>query len=462
MTHTTTDVRLDPHPKDNSAVLARIGGPHANAARRILLAHAFRPAPGRRADTLVLVRIDRQEAHYADAATRELRKAGITVGADFALQQDFDTDLTWAEYPMSQLSRQEIRDVGAEAQKIYDDIATGHLVIHHHVPVWRTVAAVGTYAAGHSVLLHGHDHLRQVARAFGSRDEAVADFYHQYGDLVRPGPAPATRAEQRIARVLNPAGKRDTQTEQAAPTPLTTVPVYDGDPGDHTELLESLLAQDGEWERYRPHDETTIASHESLLLRVEFVHEPRAGEPRWTVAAYESQVGERLWHATATASTPVEMVSTLLDSLTSGAASTDDGAVSEQAVAHVARPLAGWAQSVEGRFIRWAPPRADGAGVRFDAFAAQARPGRDSRTWTLWGGDNADRPVWAIHLSSQTPAAVLQDLAFELAEGRCRRTAQRHPSVHPATDARREPPSSPPLTSPAPTAESAGRHRHAR
>lgn len=128
MTYAPIDVRLDPHPEDNSVVLAHLTGPRANAARQILLAHTFQPAPGRGPDTLVLVRIDREEAHYAEAATRALRKAGITVGVDFELQQEFDDEWTWVDHPMPWLTRQEIREVAVEAQKIHDDIATGILV----------------------------------------------------------------------------------------------------------------------------------------------------------------------------------------------------------------------------------------------------------------------------------------------------------------------------------------------
>jgi hypothetical protein len=466
MTYAPTDVRLDPHPEDSSVVLARIGGPRANAARHILLAHTFQQAPGRGPDTLVLVRIDREEAHYAGAATRALRQAGITVGVDFELQQEFDDEWTWVDYPMPWLTREEIRGVGADAQKIHADIAAGDLVIHHHAHDGdgHTTVAVGTYSAGYSVHLHGEDHLRQVTRTFDNQADAVADLVLIYGDAVRPGAAPATGTEARIARILSAAAKPDSEPGRSAPSP-TTVPVYDGDPGDHWELLDTFLTQDGEWEKYRPHDETTIASHESLLMRVEFVHEPEGGEPRWTVAAYESQVGERLWHATATASTPVEMVAALLDTLMSGAASTTDSAVSEKAIAHVAQPLTGWTQTVEGRFIRWTPPRGDGAGVRFDAFAAQARLPTNSRTWTVWGGDNADRPVWAMHLSPQTPAEVLHDLAFELAEGLCRRPRPdlRRPPAHPASAPRREAPA-PALTvtPPAPPHVFAGPQRQAR
>jgi hypothetical protein len=440
MTYAPTDVRLDPHPEDNSVVLARVGGPRASAARHILLAHTFQQAPDQGAETLVLVRIDHEEPHYADAAARALRQAGITVDVDFELQQDLDSDWTWVNYPVQDLSPQEIRDVGAQAQTIYDDIAAGRLVIHHHAVEDGFVAAVGTYTSGHSVLLHDEDHLRHIAGTFDSKTDAVAEFLLICGSAMRIGPAPATSSEQRIARILAAPVKPDS-TRPQAPARTDGVAVYDGDPGNHTELLDTFLAQDGEWEKYRPQDETTIANHESLLLRVEFVHEPEPGEPTWTVAAYESPVGERLWHATATAFAPVEMVTVLLDTLTSGAATATEPAVSEKAIAHVAEALTGWTQSVEGRFIRWSPPRGDGAGVRFDAFAAQALPGRNSRTWTIWGGDDADHPVWAIHLSPQTPAKVLHDLAFELAEGRCPR---------PRSD-RRRPPTPTRLDAPTPT-----------
>ncbi|WP_405682390.1 DUF317 domain-containing protein [Streptomyces sp. NBC_00057] len=121
------------------------------------------------------------------------------------------------------------------------------------------------------------------------------------------------------------------------------VPVYAADPGDHEALLESFIEEQGEWEKYRPWDETTIANHESLALRIELVHEAGPHDHNWTVAAYESPVGERIWHATATANTPVEIVHTLLDALASdsGAAVNLDDSVSEQAIAHATAPLLG-------------------------------------------------------------------------------------------------------------------------
>ncbi|MFC7266758.1 DUF317 domain-containing protein [Streptomyces lutosisoli] len=38
-------------------------------------------------------------------------------------------------------------------------------------------------------------------------------------------------------------------------------------------------------------------------------------------------------------------------------------------------------------------------------------------TWTVWGGNTVHQPTWAIHFSADTPADVLKDLAFELANG---------------------------------------------
>jgi len=220
MTTAPTDVLLDPHPDDNSAVLARVGGPRANAARHILLAHTFQLAPGHGPGALVLVRIDREEAHYAEEATRALRKAGIFVGVDFDLQQDFDSDWAWIDYPYPSLNRQEIRAIGAEAQKIHDDITAGRLVIHHHALDADTVAAVGTHSAGYSVHLEGEDHLRQVVRAFDSKDEALADFALIYGHhALRPGPAPATSAERRSTRILTSTAKPTTDAGGAIPHP---------------------------------------------------------------------------------------------------------------------------------------------------------------------------------------------------------------------------------------------------
>ncbi|AWZ07183.1 MULTISPECIES: DUF317 domain-containing protein [unclassified Streptomyces] len=172
----------------------------------------------------------------------------------------------------------------------------------------------------------------------------------------------------------------------------------------------------------RAGDDFTIASHEPLTLRVEFLHGAAHGDSLWTIAAYESPVGERLWHATATPTTPVEIMRVLLDSL-----STEDswglGAatpIEEKDLAHASRPLedAGWPLKCGARLIDWTAPTNDGAGLRFDTHVKQ---GNLLPAWTIWGGNTVDSPTWAIHLSTHAPTSLIQDVAFELAHGSSRR-----------------------------------------
>jgi hypothetical protein len=63
-----------------------------------------------------------------------------------------------------------------------------------------------------------------------------------------------------------------------------------------------------------------VATHESLTLRFLFDREAGPREARWTTAAYESPVSERMWHMALTPTVPSPVVKSLLDALsTSGA-----------------------------------------------------------------------------------------------------------------------------------------------
>ncbi|MEU9191651.1 DUF317 domain-containing protein [Streptomyces hundungensis] len=62
-------------------------------------------------------------------------------------------------------------------------------------------------------------------------------------------------------------------------------------------------------------------------------------------------------------------------------------------------------------------------GVQFDAFAAQ-NPNGLLPAWTTWGGHAVHQPTWAIQLSAHVPAALVQDIAFEMAEGQRTRLVQ--------------------------------------
>lgn len=90
---------------------------------------------------------------------------------------------------------------------------------------------------------------------------------------------------------------------------------FDQSPGLSRHPQHAGLDGEGTWS-----DETTHAVQESLTLRTEFVHETSPRDTNWTLAAYESPIGECLWYATVTASTPVEIMRARLGTLASGAA----------------------------------------------------------------------------------------------------------------------------------------------
>lgn len=261
---TAAHVRLDRHPQHTSAVTATLTGSSPTTARALLSVHGFR-ATGER--TLVLARIDHEEPHYAQQAAHALRAAGLTVEITTILQEDIDTEWDWTGHPLHWLDRDEIREVSDQAQQIHDDIVSGRLIIHLHAHDGWTTVAVGTYRDGHSVHLHGEDHLRQIALDFTSAAEAISDFERLHGAAVRPGPAPATDTEHAAAQALTPVREAQSETEahEAAPR---TVPVYAADAGDNEALLADFLDNHHDWEKYRTwSDETTIASHESLTRR---------------------------------------------------------------------------------------------------------------------------------------------------------------------------------------------------
>ncbi|OKH99033.1 hypothetical protein A6A06_25915 [Streptomyces sp. CB02923] len=288
------------------------GSPPATAGA-LLSVHGFRPTGEH---SLVLARIDHEEPHYAQQAALALRAAGITVDITPALQEGIDTEWTWASYPLHWLNRDEIREVLDLAQTIHDDLVAGQLTIHLHAHDGWTTVAVGTYRDGHSVHLHGEDHLRQIALDFTSPAEAITDFERHYGAAVRPGPTPATDAEQAAAHILaapstTPAGPAEAETPQPKTEPA---PVHAAGSGAHEAMLTDFLESHGDWEKYRTwSDETTLASHESLTLRAEFVHEADPDDTAWTIAGYDSPAGDRLWYATATARTPTATIRTFLD-----------------------------------------------------------------------------------------------------------------------------------------------------
>ncbi|MDO0930267.1 DUF317 domain-containing protein [Streptomyces sp. DG2A-72] len=188
---------------------------------------------------------------------------------------------------------------------------------------------------------------------------------------------------------------------------------------------------------------------------MERVHEAHPRETAWTVAAYETPVSDRMWHLTATGTTPTPVLQTLLHHLAEGDAwDTAIGSpVDEKTVTAATKPLtdAGWKHTVDGRWIRWTNLSGD-AGIQFDAFAAQ-NPNSPLTTWTIWAGLSIDHPTWTITASPYTPSSLMASLAETLAHAtgtRQTNTSQRVRGAHLGTT----PPALPPATAGYPSGRS--------
>jgi hypothetical protein len=418
MSTTSPDVhiRFDTHPAHPSAVTAHLTGTLPDSAHDLLTGRGFESLDEH---TMVLARIDHEEPYWAHQAAQELTDQGIATEIAPLLREAIHEEWTWAEHPMSWLTHSEIRDVSNEAQQIHDDIRHGRLIIHAHADDHGTTVAVGTYRdIGQSVYLHGENHLRCVAGAFDSIADALTAFEHAHRDTLRPGPAPMTDTEHQAAHART---SLQAASPPAAPVPATEeVPAYAADPADHEALLDNFLAEHGDWEKWRTwSDETTHAIHESQTLRIELVHEAHPRDTAWTVAAYETPVSDRMWHLTATGTTPTPVLQTLLTHLADGDGwDTAIGSpLTDKTVTAATKPLmdASWTHTVDGRWIRWTNLSKD-AGVQFDAFAAQ-KPNSTLATWTIWAGPTIDQPNWSLHASPYAPASIIADITSELAHG---------------------------------------------
>ncbi|MFF7337413.1 DUF317 domain-containing protein [Streptomyces sp. NPDC008163] len=431
-------VRFDTHPTHPTAVAAVLTGTQAHIALTALEAADWSVAA---TNILVLARVDHEEPYWANEAANHLLAEGITVEITPRLQEAIDEEWTWASYPMPWCSRSEVREVSNQAQKIHDDIRHGHLLIHAHARDAHTTVAVGTYLhrRGKSVYLHGEDHLRQVADTFDSSAEALTAFEKAHASTMRPGPAPLTDTERAAAEARSLFDGTTTGTEPSRPS-LETVPVYLADPGDHEALLSSFLDSNPEFEKRRTwSDEAAYAIHESQTLRIEHIHNMDVREIAWTMAAYETPVSDRMWHLTATGSTPAPVLQELLNYLADGGGwDIAVGApVDEKMIKKATQPLsdADWKHTVDGVRVRWTSPAGD-AGVLFDAFHAQQRS-QTMATWTIWAGSNLDRPTWAVTASPHAPSSLLADLFKTLAH----ETGLRRPRA-PGTGHRTSPASS--------------------
>ncbi|WP_327416332.1 DUF317 domain-containing protein [Streptomyces sp. NBC_01233] len=401
MPHAPADalIRFALHPDHHPAVIATTSGSTSDAARSHLHDLGFCSI---RPDAMVLARIDHEEPYYANTAAKQLSRYGFTVEIETALQDEIDTEWTWGNYPFPWCTRDEVREVSAEAQRIHDDIAEGRLIIHAHANDGHTTVAVGTYATGvrRHVHLHGENHVRQVAMAYEDETEAVAEFHRLYTVAVRPGPAPLTDLEQSVRRALRgettpPTRLQLTEAQPASPTVAG--------PGEHERLLNALFESSQQWVKHRTwSDETTIAVHESLTVRAEFDHEARhRTDIAWTIAEYDGPVGERLWRATITAGTPVPLIHAITDHL-------DVPLPVDAAAPHTPLEEAGWSVASHPARTTWQAPN--------HSVAFEFLPHAADDQWTAFGGDDANRPAWAIRLSAGVPHDLLVQLAAAAAD----------------------------------------------
>ncbi|MEU6243998.1 hypothetical protein [Streptomyces sp. NPDC047024] len=247
-----THVRLDTHPTHPSAVTATLTGTQQQLALALLTARGFEPFDDH---TLVLARIDHEEPYWAEKAGQELTAEGIATEITPKLREAIDEEWTWPAYPMSWCTRTEIREVSDAANKIYEDIRRGRLVIHAHADDGWTKVAVGTYRdTGKSVRLHGENHLRQVETDYDSPAQALADFARHHGPRMLHGPAPATDAEPQAVQARTSLAGTVAAAEPSAPR-VETVPAYAADPGDPDALLDAFLNEHRDWEKWRTWDD---------------------------------------------------------------------------------------------------------------------------------------------------------------------------------------------------------------
>ncbi|MFF0509066.1 DUF317 domain-containing protein [Streptomyces fimicarius] len=371
-------VYIDRHPVHSPAVLATVTGPEAGLARAILKKHHFRPAM---AGTMLLACIGGQgrESYYAGRASGRLHESGIRCHVGHNLQNEIDRNHPPLTHPDLWLTPTEIHRTYERAHKLHDDIASGQLNISLHADTGTTTVAIGTYADGASIHLHGEDQLRRISSTFDNRTEAVDEFRRLYGDAVRPGRPAPTETEQLIAR---------THAAASAPTAGNQeIAARFAAESDHRELLDRFCSEHG-WADWRTW--STTATHvvqEAQALRAEMVDMPEPQCTRWTVAGYDSPVGHRDWSATACADTPTDVVEALLTSL---AVHADEypqlvAPATEEALAEATDALtgAGWTRDVAAlRYVRWTPPhaRSSGFALQYDTIAEDS--------------SNPDFPAW--------------------------------------------------------------------
>lgn len=156
-----------------------------------------------------------------------------------------------------------------------------------------------------------------------------------------------------------------------------------------------------------------------MTCRIELNHEALTGR-RWAIACYESPVDELRWQITASAQTPVEIVSDIVSLLAAAwdARTPDamlDGDAGRDQLIHQVLQDAGHSTRALNGLRTWTSP--DGAaGLEWSRFHSLRHPAESGAT--AWGGsqDSSGRSAWKVTFTAFTPDPLITSVLGHLAD----------------------------------------------
>ncbi|MGW3228598.1 DUF317 domain-containing protein [Kitasatospora sp. NPDC001095] len=207
------------------------------------------------------------------------------------------------------------------------------------------------------------------------------------------------------------SGRRTAQAEQR----VVVSPGYLAGPGDldsANTAFETFLAEHPGWSRYScDGGDTSVAISDCLTGRIRLDHEPGDRNSRWTVAGYESPVGERSWHVAFDLETPHEIALAVAGTLSF--------AVSRSS--HIAKDEALWGRKGTCETLLNQMREADWLDVSTESSMAFQSPDATAGLIRWDGGGfynepwGADHPAavtlwaraWQAHFSKDTPTRLI-------------------------------------------------------
>ncbi|MFF2746432.1 DUF317 domain-containing protein [Kitasatospora sp. NPDC058048] len=194
-----------------------------------------------------------------------------------------------------------------------------------------------------------------------------------------------------------------------------------GHPDTASSEFEAFLTEHQGWSRYScDGGDTSVAVSDCLTGRIRLAHEPGDRNSRWTVAGYESAVGERAWHADFDLETPHEIALAVAAAF-SHALSYSTFAAKDEVLwgrnntceTLLTRMRAcDWLDVSTPSEMAFRSPDATTGLIRWDGGAFHDAPwSRDYPAGvTLWArrtGDDHTRTAWQAHFSKDTPTRLI-------------------------------------------------------